>query len=667
MLFSSLSHAMKRVLWSLSLLVVLGFVSVDGRVVWSQDLLADTVQSDLVGDSYQVADVAHASLTIDFNIPMRHVKGQVIYRLKSTSRGTDPLVFVGQDIDYLAVHKLGDNGWEPAIYAVRPDGVSLRDKLYVVMEDGFHALRISYIGTDQHYNIWSPNSDIDNPDELPKPYFFSQAGIAGVQAWLPLPDVDWQEDKAPRFGFDMKLTTDQNTALWASTDWPVYQSPLLNKGQSHFYQQQPINIEKLMINAFPAISDKAAGSVMVINSNPMFEEESFLLKARTLSNVVASIDGLLGVNHPWGFSIILLPHSYPDDLRLGHGMVLLPDFYLTPSLALNHWLPSLAYNRLRQYLEPASAVEQALLDGIAQQLSDHLLFDQGKTQDQHEFDRDRMAKAEQLLLELTPEETVLAHDLKRVDMKPEQEEFLALKSLAMLEDMRQTFGTESYHLFLKSWIQQRALKKQAFTLDEFLTYARANLVDIYNGKMSPDRLNDWAHGWGMLSVAKPEQAVAMAEAEAEAGTLSSAQRISDFMQTFKELSVTQFPDWPDHWQSREWGWALTYLDGDTSNEHLMAVHDYMVENRSQLSPLLLRDWYLKAISLGFNPVDPYVEQYLTNERSALLLLPLYRAYKETLDDDKMVLELYEKVRDRYHSRIIEQLDDLVGWQQPTEQ
>jgi hypothetical protein len=75
---------------------------------------------------------------------------------------------------------------------------------------------------------------------------------------------------------------------------------------------------------------------------------------------------------------------------------------------------------------------------------------------------------------------------------------------------------------------------------------------------------------------------------------------------------------------------------------------------------LMAEWYILSIRLGYEKINPYLENFLINVGRRKFLQPIYAELAKTEKGLALAKSIYKKARPNYHSISYETIDEILG-------
>jgi aminopeptidase N len=220
------------------------------------------------------------------------------------------------------------------------------------------------------------------------------------------------------------------------------------------------------------------------------------------------------------------------------------------------------------------------------------------------------------------------------------------KGRFFLRTLEQAVGRERWDAFLRGYFDRFAFR--SITSAEFLDHLRAELLSPEEAeRVGVER---WVYEPGLPdNLAAPESA-RFAAVDAERRAWLEGRPATDLATA----------DWTTH----EWLRFLRGLPDDLPQARLAELDrafDLTASGNSEIQA----EWFGHAITAGYRPAYPALEEFLLRVGRRKFLVPLYGALAATPEGKEWALEVYERARPGYHAVSRGTVDDLLGWGEET--
>jgi len=245
------------------------------------------------------------------------------------------------------------------------------------------------------------------------------------------------------------------------------------------------------------------------------------------------------------------------------------------------------------------------------------------------------------LSSLPPAEQRLAVDLKGRDPDDGMTSIPFEKGYLVVKALENAVGRERLDAFLRDWFESRTF--QSATTADFERFASTKLLGTGSPFTAPD-LAKWIHepGLGPKAPEPPTHAFTQVDEQVsayDAGTPPASLETSG-------------------WTTHEWLRFLGELDAELGAERIAALDDAFELTQSG-NAVIFTTWIQMAIKQGYRESDEAMRAYLMTTGRRKLVLPIYKALKESnrLDEARAI---YAEARPRYAFITQRSIDELLG-------
>jgi aminopeptidase N len=246
------------------------------------------------------------------------------------------------------------------------------------------------------------------------------------------------------------------------------------------------------------------------------------------------------------------------------------------------------------------------------------------------------------LARLKPADQELAIDLRNRDPGSELSEVPYQKGRLFLRFLDSKFGREHFDVFLRGYFEHFAFK--SLSTEDFAAYLQQNLLDLYPGVVTRDKVHEWLYAPGLPADAVlPESNAFTAVDEARSAWLAGKLAA-------KALGAD--------WVTAQWLHFLDGMPGPVGAARLAELdqaHQFTKSPNAQLE----RSWLELAIRNDYRPALPRLEEYLETIGRQILVEPLYTELMKTPSGTTLARKVYAKARPAYHSSTAAAIDRIV--------
>ena len=106
---------------------------------------------------------------------------------------------------------------------------------------------------------------------------------------------------------------------------------------------------------------------------------------------------------------------------------------------------------------------------------------------------------------------------------------------------------------------------------------------------------------------------------------------------------------------------IRHIPADATQEDL-AMLDEEFGFSSCGNSEIMAEWYVLSIKLGYEGINPHLENFLVNVGRRKFLEPIYTELSHTEEGLAQANEIYKKARPNYHSISFITIDEILGWE-----
>lgn len=582
--------------------------------------------------NYQEARVAHADLDLEISFEDQTLDGVATLDIARVKTGADRIVLDTYGLEILSVETGGQDGtWAPAEYELGEADSVFGAPLEIMLPESAGKARIAYRTSPEAGGLqWlDPAQTADETG----PYMYSQNQTIHARSMAPL-----QDTPAVRMTYRARIRTPENLRAVMS----AAQDEGPRDGDYAFDMPQPIPSYLIAIAAGDIVFEPISENIGV------YAEPSVVSAgAREFEDtpaMMAAAEALYGP-YRWGrFDMLVLPPSFPfggmENPRLT---------FLTPTLIAgdksltNVVAHELAHSWSGNLVTNATWRDAWLNEGFTSYVENRLI--------EAVFGRDRAVMEQQLAL----------GDLERAIAEAERPELTRLK---MPEDMahpdeafsqvsyvkgqffltflEERFGRAAFDEFLRAYFDRFAFR--SITTEDFTAYLKANLMEVRPGKVSQDEIDAWLYQAGVPSTAPQPRSAAFEQVERRMRAWLEGRRAAGEIDTA-------------NWSAHEWLHFLNGLPDDLAPDRLAEL-DAAFSLTGASNAEIAFAWYMKAISSGYEPAMPALEEFLLEVGRGKFIYRLYSALAEHGRKD-WAKDVYARARPGYHPIAQRRIDAIL--------
>jgi hypothetical protein len=267
---------------------------------------------------------------------------------------------------------------------------------------------------------------------------------------------------------------------------------------------------------------------------------------------------------------------------------------------------------------------------------------------------------------LEDRDEILHIDLKGRDPDDGSTDIPYEKGALFLRHLEQTFGRVRFDQFLKSYFNHFAF--QSITTEQFVTYLKQNLLDMYPALAAKVPVDEWIYRPGLPATAPKPTSPAFAQVERQARRWLSrevpATRISTAKWTTQEwlhfLKSVQDSFEPPASAGGPADTSATQLS-ETEKVKLMGELDRAFHLTHSGNSEIAFQWLLMSIRNRYEPAYPRLEEFLLSVGRRKFIKPLYQELVKTPEGKERALAIYRRARPTYHPIAVTSIDEVLKW------
>jgi aminopeptidase N len=471
------------------------------------------------------------------------------------------------------------------------------------------------------------------------PYLFSQNESIHARSWIPL-----QDSPQVRVTYSATIhVPDGLVAVMSAEHGPVDSKPDANGLTAYRFQMKEAIPSYLIALAVGDIQFRSISGRTGVYTEPGMLDAS-AREFEDLERMVASCEKLFGA-YRWGrYDLLILPPSAPyggmENPRLSFitPTVIAGDKSLVSLIAheLAHsWSGNLVTNATWRdfwlnegftvYLE--RTIVRALYGERREKMEDALGL-QSMRRDMADLDAAHQH---------------LAIDLRNEDPDDGVTDVAYEKGKLFLQFLESRFGRAELQTFLRGYFDHFAF--HSIYTEQFLDYARANLLAKKPGAVTEQQIQEWVYGPGVPSYAVlPPQDVFKPIDDVRAAWLAG------------KVKAAALPT--KDWSTQEWLHFLDNLPPKLPVDRLTELDSAFELSKSRNAEIAM-SWYRNAVRNDYQPAFPEIERYLTTIGRRKLVRPLYEELMKTPQGAVFARATYARARPGYHPITQASIDAIV--------
>ncbi|TDK31607.1 M1 family metallopeptidase [Luteimonas terrae] len=579
------------------------------------------------------------ALDIALDFDAKTIAGTATYTLQWKDPSATQLVLDTRDLTISKVEGEANGQWQPLQYALAEADATLGSKLTIETPARNAKVRVTYVSSPDASGLQWLTPEMTEGKQLP--FMFSQSQQIHARSWVPL-----QDTPAIRYTYTAHVTSRPDVmVLMSANNDPDAQ----RTGDYSFTMPQKIPSYLMAIAAGDLVFKPISGRAGVW-AEPAMVDRAVAEFADT-EKMIEVTEQLYGPYRWERYDLLILPPSFPyggmENPRLSFitPTVIVGDKSLVSLIA-----HELAHSWSGNLVTFASAKHGWLNEGFTSYVENRIVESvYGKETSDMEFVIARNALRENI--GTMPEAT------QALAVKPgtELDADDALSAVAydkgawFLQFLEQRFGRENFDAFLRGYFDHFAF--QSITTEQFVAYAKANLLDKYPDTVTDAEMQEWIYAPGIPSYAPQVMS-------RNFGIVDSAR--------LAWLGSAQLPprQITENWSTQEW---LHFLDGlpqTLTVEQLAQLDEAYSFTGTDNGEIAMR-WYPLAVRSGYTQANEALAAFTARVGRRKLIMPIYTALVQTEPGLALAKQIFEQARPGYHPITTGSVEKLINEAKPT--
>ncbi|GAB2503489.1 M1 family metallopeptidase [Lysobacter humi (ex Lee et al. 2017)] len=559
-------------------------------------------------------------LAVDFE--KKQLAGSATYTLDWLDPKYGKFVLDTRDLTIeKVVGERADGRWVDLVHTLDPGDKILGSRLTIAAPERNKRIRITYrtAPTASGLQWLEPTMTAGG-----KPFMFSQSQQIHARSWVPI-----QDTPIVRFTYTAHVTAPKDTMVLMSAD---NDPKAVRDGDYSFTMPQPIPSYLLAIAAgdmvFQPITDRAG-----VWAEPSMAPKAAAEFADT-GRMMQTAERLYGP-YRWGrYDILVLPPSFPyggmenPRLTFATPTVITGDKSLVALIA-----HELAHSWSGNLVTFATSKDAWLNEGFTSYVENRIIEELfGKER----ADMENVIERNGLREEFTAENVALQSLAVKPGVLKDPDENLTgtvyTKGAWMLQFLEQRFGRAEFDAFLRSYFDTFAF--QSITTQQFVDFAKKNLLDKYPGKVTQAEFDAWLYAPGVPEFAPKTVSARFDAVDAARKAWLDGGALPDKAATAK-------------WTTQEW---VHFIEGmpETLEPARLAALDAAFKFTGTPNGEIAQRWYPLTVRSGYTAARPAMGEFLQRIGRRKLIMPTYTELAKTPDGLKFAQEVFAKARPGYH-------------------
>jgi len=578
------------------------------------------------------------ALDIALDFDAKTIAGTATYTLQWKDPSATQLVLDTRDLTISKVEGEAGGQWQPLQYALAQADATLGSKLTIETPARNAKVRVTYVTSPDASGLQWLTPEMTEGKQLP--FMFSQSQQIHARSWVPL-----QDTPAIRYTYTAHVTSRPDVmVLMSANNDPDAQ----RTGDYSFTMPQKIPSYLMAIAAGDLVFKPISGRAGVW-AEPAMVDRAVAEFADT-EKMIEVTEKLYGPYRWERYDLLILPPSFPyggmENPRLS---------FITPTVIVgDKSLVSLVAHELAHswsgnLVTFSSAKHGWLNEGFTSYVENRIVESvYGKEVSDMEFVIARNALRESIGAMPEATQALAVKPGTALDADDALSQVAYDKGAWFLQFLEQRFGRENFDAFLRGYFDHFAF--QSITTEQFLAYAKANLLDKYPDTVTEEEMREWIYAPGIPSYA-PEVM------SRNFGIVDSAR--------LAWLGSAQLPprQITDNWSTQEW---LHFLDGlpqTLTIEQLAQLDEAYKFTGTDNGEIAMR-WYPLAVRSNYTQANEALAAFTARVGRRKLIMPIYTALVQTEPGLALAKQIFEQARPGYHPITTGSVEKLINEAKP---
>lgn len=583
-------------------------------------------------DKVRIDDLA-LQLAVDFE--HKQLSGSATYTLNWIDKNATQLVLDSRDLSIeKIVGERSDGKWNDLKFALAPADKLLGSKLTIETPERNARVRVTYKTSPDASGLqWLTPAMTEGKKT---PFMFSQSQQIHARSWVPL-----QDTPSVRFTYTAHVTSPKDAMVLMSAD---NDPKAARDGDYEFKMPQKIPSYLLAIAAgdlvFQPISQRSG-----VWAEPAMAPKAVAEFSDT-EKMMETAEKLYGPYRWDRYDILVLPPSFPyggmenPRLTFATPTAIVGDKSLVSLIA-----HELAHSWSGNLVTFSTSNDAWLNEGFTSYVENRIVeVLYGKER----ADMESLISRNELRSEFTDDNKPLqALAIKPGDLHDPDENLTGTvytKGAWFLQFLEQRFGRENFDAFLRGYFDHFAF--QSISTQQFVDYAKANLLDKYPGKVTQAEFDAWLYEPGVPSNAPQTPSARFDAIDAARKAWLDAGTLPDKAATAK-------------WSTQEWVHFIEGMPETLSVDQLKAL-DAAYKITGTPNGEIAQRWYPLTVRSGYTQANEAIAAFLQRIGRRKLIMPTYSELVKTPAGLKLAEETFAKAKPGYHPITTDSVEAVIA-------
>ena len=583
-------------------------------------------------DKVRIDDLA-LQLAVDFE--HKQLSGSATYTLNWIDKNATQLVLDSRELTIeKIVGERSDGKWNDLKFSLAPADKLLGSKLTIETPDRNARIRVTYKTSPNASGLqWLTPAMTEGKKT---PFMFSQSQQIHARSWVPL-----QDTPSVRFTYTAHVTAPKDAMVLMSAD---NDPKAARDGDYEFKMPQKIPSYLLAIAAgdlvFQPISQRSG-----VWAEPAMAPKAVAEFSDT-EKMMETAEKLYGPYRWDRYDILVLPPSFPyggmenPRLTFATPTAIVGDKSLVSLIA-----HELAHSWSGNLVTFSTSNDAWLNEGFTSYVENRIVeVLYGKER----ADMESLISRNELRSEFTDDNKPLqALAIKPGDLHDPDENLTGTvytKGAWFLQFLEQRFGRDNFDAFLRGYFDHFAF--QSISTQQFVDYAKVNLLDKYPGKVTQAEFDAWLYEPGVPSNAPQTPSARFDAIDAARKAWIDAGTLPDKAATAK-------------WSTQEWVHFIEGMPETLSIDQLKAL-DAAYKITGTPNGEIAQRWYPLTVRSGYTQANAAIAAFLQRIGRRKLIMPTYSELVKTPAGLKLAEETFAKAKPGYHPITTDSVEAVIA-------